>query len=352
MGQATGSGSAFAQSTTATIDWKDALKQNREWYSSAEATRIAGNVMLYQRNSGGWPKNINMAAVLSPEEKKSIQDKKAETDSTIDNDATYTQLAFLARVYQATKDEAERQAFLKGVDYLLQAQYANGGWPQYYPQLLGYFKRITFNDDAMIGVMTLLRDIASGKQTYEFVDEARREQARAAVQKGLECILKTQVVVDGQLTVWGAQHDEITLAPAAARTFEPVSLVSGESVGIVRFLMAMDHPQARVVNAIDAAIRWFEKTKISGVKWIEQSTTNGMNRVLIKDEHGGPVWARFYEIGTNRPIFAGRDSVIKYDVSQIEAERRNGYQWYVTSPAKLLNDYVSWKKRVGAVSSH
>jgi PelA/Pel-15E family pectate lyase len=334
----------FQGSTT--IDWKDALKQNREWYGSVEAVRIAENVMLYQRNSGGWPKNINMAALLTPEDKKSLLDKKAETDSTIDNNATYTQLAFLARVYQATKNEAEQQAFLKGVDYLLQAQYPNGGWPQYYPQLTGYFKRITFNDNAMIGVMTLLRDIASAKRPYEFVDERRRKQASAAVQKGLECILKTQVVVDGQLTVWGAQHDEKTLAPAAARTFEPVSLVSGESVGIVRFLMAMDRPQARVMRAVEAAISWFEKTKISGVKWIEESTANGMNRRLIKDERGGPVWARFYEIGTNRPIFAGRDSVIKYDVSQIEAERRNGYQWYVTSPAQLLNDYVSWKKRM------
>ncbi len=220
----------------AAISWDDCLKQTPEWYRTSEAVRIADNVLLYQRHTGGWPKNIDMAAVLSEQDKISLARQRQDADETIDNGATFTQLAFLARVYDTQKLERHKQVFLSGIDYLLKAQYANGGWPQYYPLRKGYYTHITYNDSAMIGVMKLLRDIANKKPVYAFVDEVRRLKAGQAVQKGIDCLLKTQVVVDGKRTVWCAQHDEVTLAPAPARKFEPVSLSGFESVGIVRFL--------------------------------------------------------------------------------------------------------------------
>jgi PelA/Pel-15E family pectate lyase len=338
-----------AATTDTTIHWRDCLKQKPDWYASDEAIRIADNVLLYQRETGGWHKNIDMAQRLTEQEQNEISKQKKEDDSTIDNGATYTQLQYLARVYTANKLARHKAAFLTGVDYLLKAQYPNGGWPQYYPRLTGYYKHITFNDDAMIGVMKLLNDIAKKKADYTFIDEDRRLKAEKAVKKGIEVILKTQVIVDGKRTVWGAQHDEVTLAPAAARKFEPVSLCSRESVGIVRFLMSIDKPDARVSEAIEGAITWFEKTKISGLSWTPQRDTTsgrGFSHVLVKDPQASPIWARFYEIGTDRPIFAGRDASIRYSVTEIEEERREGYAWYGSEPVKLLNeDYPAWKKR-------
>ena len=351
LGPVVSIGAAQKESVTAStaVGWKDALKQKPEWYASPEAVRIADNILLYQRDTGGWHKNIDMAAVLSEGEKAELTGQKQETDSTIDNGATYTQLAYLARVYTAKKLERHRDAFLKGVDYLLKAQYENGGWPQYYPNLTGYYKHITFNDGAMIGVMKLLRDIAQKKSNYLFVDEARRLRAEQAVARGIELILKTQVVVKGKRTVWGAQHDEVTLAPAAARKFEPVALSAGESVGIVRFLMDIKQPSEQVCEAVESAVAWFKQTQITGTKWVEKrdaSRPGGFERMAIQDPHAAPVWARFYEIGTNRPVFSGRDSVVKYSVAEIEAERRNGYQWYVSEPAELLDrDYPAWRKK-------
>jgi PelA/Pel-15E family pectate lyase len=341
--------SAAVTSPAAPISWKESLKQKPEWYASDEAMRVSDNVLLYQRNTGGWPKNIDMARVLTEQEKAELIRQKQEVDSTIDNDATYTQLTFLARVYDAKKPEQYKDAFLKGVDYLLKAQYDNGGWPQYYPLQPGYYTHITYNDDAMICVMMLLRDIARKETAYLFVDEGHRFKAKKAVEKGIECILKTQVVVEGQRTVWCAQHDEVTLAPAWARKYEPPSLSGYESVGVVRFLMGIDHPDQRVIDAIESAVEWFEKTKISGIKWVQKpdaTKLHGFDRVVVKDPSASPLWARFYKIGTNRPIFIGRDSVIKYDVAQIEDERRNGYRWYVGEPAELLNkDYPAWRKK-------
>jgi PelA/Pel-15E family pectate lyase len=235
------------------------------------------------------------------------------------------------------------------VDYLLKAQYANGGWPQFYPLIPGYYTHITYNDDAMIGVMNLLRDIAQNKPTYTFVDQDRRVKAEKAVQKGIECILKTQVKVNGKLTVWCAQHDEVTLQPAPARTYELISLSGGESVGVVRFLMGIEHPDKQTINAIESAVAWFEASKIMGIRYIKRpdpAKPGALERIAIKDPTAGPIWGRFYEIDTNRPFFSGRDGIKKYDVSEIEAERRNGYNWYTDAPARLLNeDYPAWKKK-------
>ena len=333
-----------ANQAVGTIAWADAQNKPDEWYASAEALRIADNVLLFQRDSGGWPKNIDMGKPLNDDDRAALQRQKKDIDSTIDNGATYTQLSFLARVYTAQHQERHRESFLKGLDYLFKAQYANGGWPQFYPDLSGYYKHITFNDDAMIGVMKLLRDVAAGKPNYAFVDEARRARAGRAVETGTECILKTQVIVNGKRTVWCAQHHEVTLAPAPARKFEVTSLSGGESVGIVRFLMSIKDPSPAVVEAVEAAIAWFEQTQLRGIKWID----NGSDRVVIKDSTAGPIWARFYEIGTNRPVFVGRDGVVKYDVAQIEHERRTGYNWYVDEPAKLLQkDYPAWRRKIG-----
>jgi PelA/Pel-15E family pectate lyase len=342
-------GQAAVSTATAPVKRGNALRQKPEWYGSDEGVRIADNLLLYQRETGGWPKNIDMARVLTEGDKTALVKQKREVDSTIDNGSTYTQLAFLARVYTAKKLLRHQEAFFKGLDYLLKAQYDNGGWPQYYPVRPGYYAHITYNDDAMIGVMRLLRDIAEKRHAYLFVDADRRGKADQAVRKGIECILKTQVVVQGKRTVWCAQHDEVTLAPAPARKFEPVSLSGYESVGIVRFLMGIEHPNEQVKEAIESAVAWFDKSKINGIRWVEKpdaAKLHGFDRVVVTDTNAGPLWSRFYEIGTNRPIFIGRDSIIRYNVAEIEDERRNGYKWYVDEPAQLLNkDYPAWLKK-------
>ena len=87
--------------------------------------------------------------------------------STFDNDSTYSELRYLAEVAAAGGEtrrvDAWRQAFLRGLDYVFAAQYPNGGWPQIYPLAGSYHDDITFNDDAMIHLLTLLRDIHARK---------------------------------------------------------------------------------------------------------------------------------------------------------------------------------------------
>ena len=331
------------------INWKQCLRQDKDWYSSDEAVRIADNVILYQRDEGGWPKNTDMAVELSASDIEKLQKAKSDDkDCTIDNGATHTQLQYLARVYQATKLERIQASFNRGVDFLLRIQYGNGGWPQF-PYKKGYYSHITFNDNAMIGVMRVLNDIARGTQPYEFVGAEMKARCKAAVEKGVQCILDCQIVTDGVKTVWCAQHDEVTLKPAPARTYEKISLSGAESAGIVEFLMNIDRPSPQVKTAVRSAMDWFEAAAIEGIKVVQKPDPNlprGYDRIVVKDESASPVWARFYEIGTNRPIFCGRDGVIKYSLAEIEHERRVGYSWYTNNPSKLLNRiYPEWKAK-------
>jgi PelA/Pel-15E family pectate lyase len=326
------------------VSWNAVLKQPKLWYAVDEATRIASQVVLYQRDNGGWPKNVEMSAMLTQVERERLGPEKSETDTTIDNGATTTQLAYLAKVITAKNIEGHRVAFFKGLDFLLAMQYENGGFPQFYPLKNDYSRNVTFNDNAMIDALRVLRDIAKKKDDYSFVDEERRIKAERAVTRAMPLILQTQIVVGGKKTVWAAQYDERSLKPAAARKFEPVSLTAGESVGIVRFLMLEATPSAETKDAIESAIAWYRRNQLNGIRWERK---NG-EHVLIKDKNAPPIWARFYQIETMRPIFIGRDAVIKYDVMQIDAERRNGYAWYVDAAKELLSDdYPEWKAKVG-----
>jgi len=346
---AVASGAQGKEEPVKPISWGRCLSQKPEFYASDEAIRIADNVLLYQRNTGGWPSNINIIGKLTENEKDKIRNAKGKEDSTFDNGATHTHLRYLAMVYNATGLERFKQGFYNGVDYLLKAQYANGGWPQTYPRLQGYSRYITFNDGAMIGVMTLLGDIAENKSPYAFVDEGRQKKAHQAVQKGIDCILKCQIIVDGRRTAWAQQHDEKNFEPRPARAFEPIAICGAESVGIVRFLMSIDNPNPDVIEAIQGAVTWFDRAKLAGIREInksDKSTPRGYDKVIIKDPNAPPLWARFYEIGTNRPIFGDRDGKVYYAMPEISPERRTGYTWYGNWPAELLDkDYPAWQKK-------
>lgn len=300
---------------------------------------MAANILSFQSKLGGWPKNIDTAAAPA---------KPGEAlPPTFDNGATTNELRFLARIYQASADETYRQAFDHGLDYILKAQYPSGGWPQSYPPDEKYHRHITFNDNSMVNLMNFIREVAT-QDLYQFVKADKREQARKEFDLGIQCILKCQIRVNGKLTAWCAQHDEIDYSPRPARAFELVSLSGSESVGIVRLLMSLDHPDAATVSAIEGAVTWFETVKISSHKLITVADPNspgGNDRRWVEDPDAPPMWARFYEIGTNRPIFCDRDGVVKYHPSVIGHEWRDGYSWLGDWPRKILeNEYPQWKR--------
>jgi PelA/Pel-15E family pectate lyase len=201
----------------------------------------------------------------------------------------------------------------------------------------------------MIGVMSVLRDIARKKAEFAFVDETRRQKAYDAVQKGIECILKCQIVVDGKKTAWCAQHDEKILVPRKARSYELASISGSESVGIVRFLMSIDEPRPEIIEAVRNAISWFQEAGLEGIRQVrkeDKSKPGGWDNIVVNDISAPTIWARFYEIGTNKPIFCSRDGIPKATLAEISHERRTGYSWLGYYARSLLaEDYPDWQKR-------
>jgi PelA/Pel-15E family pectate lyase len=331
--------------------WRNILDQPDDFYGTPESVRVADNVLLYQHDNGGWPKNVDMARRLSESERDEIRAKRNQYETLIDNGATHTQIRFLALAHEATGEARFADAAQRGIEYLLNAQYANGGWPMIYPIRHGYYQHITFNDGAMIGAMQVLRDASTGKPPYEFVDSDTRQRARRATEKGLDVTLKCQVVVDRRRTAWCAQHDEVDFRPRAARTYELPSLSGYESVGIVEYLMAIDDPSPEVRRAVAGAVAWFEGVKIEGqaVRWErEPGSRRPSDRVVVADPSAEPIWARFYEIGTNRPMFVGRDGIVHDHLADIERERRLGYAWLGDWPRDLLaKKYPAWRAKWG-----
>jgi PelA/Pel-15E family pectate lyase len=311
---------------------------------------VADNMLLFQRSYGGWPKHFEEKAInykrdYTVVEKATIADDIGRNDATIDNDATTKEIWYLAKAYKAFKNPKYLIAVESGIRYLLKAQYQNGGWPQFYPDFSLYRSEVTYNDNAMINALKVLQDVTLKRNNLDIVDTSLIALSKAAVEKGIDCILKTQIQVNGRLTVWCAQYDAVSLKPAKARTFELVSLSGSESVGIIEFLMEQPNPSQAIKDAINSAVAWFNTSKIVGYNFVDipaPGTPKGKDRVLVQDA-SSTIWARFYDIDTNEPFFSGRDSQKKKYVKDIEYERRNGYAWYGTWPAQLLaKKYPNW----------
>ncbi|MEO5916590.1 MAG: pectate lyase [Luteolibacter sp.] len=317
------------------------LKKPDAWFAAPEAKKIAANILSYQSDLGGWPKNTDTVDVI-------YQGPRGDLHPTFDNGATTDELRFLARCFNATKEEIYGTSFNRGLGYVLKAQYPTGGWPQFYPPSKQYHRHITFNDGAMVRLLEFLREVKKSA-AYDFVSVKDRQAAGEAFDKGIVCILKCQIRVDGKPTVWCAQHDELDFSPRPARAFELASFSGSESVGITRLLMSLEKPGPEIVASVDGAVAWFESAKFTGIR-IENrpdpAAKKGTNRVVVEDASAPPLWARFYDLKTGKPFFCDRDGIPKSSIAEIGDERRNGYAWYGNWPQGLLEkEYPEWKKR-------
>lgn len=314
---------------------------------------VAERMLLFQRNNGGWPQPggdaINYNLSLTDGQKAILLSEKGKLDATIDDKATTREINTLVKAYKKTQNTTYLKAAENGIKYLLAAQNSAGGWGQFFPDTSGYHKHITYNDQAMMDVMWIFKNITEGKNDFDAV-KTLIPQAKAAMAKGIDCILKTQYVQHGKLTAWCAQHDRKTLLPAKARAFELASLSGNESVGIVQFLMAIENPSSEIKRAIQAAVAWLDSVKIVGIRVdnvVDASQPKGKDRIVVTDPTS-TLWARFYELDTNKPFFTGRDSVPKATLAEIENERRVGYAYYGNWPAKLIStEFPNWVQKWG-----
>lgn len=336
------------------------LDRATQWYASPEAHAIAENVVSFQTPAGGWSKNQNragpprargqnyadLAEQINPDRTNldAPDDIYWTFEGTLDNGATIGEMRFLAKVIAALPEgSADRQryeaSFIKGVRYLLEAQYPNGGWPQVYPLEGDFHDAVTFNDNAMARCIMLLQEIVS-EPGYAYVPDDLRAQARTAIAKGTALIVKAQWSIDGKPTGWPQQADPLTLAPVAARNFEPPAVASDETTDVLLFLMDQGKPTPAIQRAVLDGVHWLETSAVTGKAWT--STPEG--RKLVKRDYGNPLWGRLYDPATGQPIFGDWDKTIHDDVNELSEGRRNGYGWYVTTPEKAIDAFQSWSR--------
>ena len=108
--------------------------------------------------------------------------------------------------------------------------------------------------------------------------------------------------------------------------------------------MGIERTTPEIIEEVSSAVAWFENSKISGIR-IETikidpvqygNYTTSIDKVVVEDNTAPPLWARFYEIDTNRPFMANRDGTKVYTLAKVAHERRVGYGWYPSAPASLI----------------
>ncbi len=310
-----------------------------EYLQSPDAIRVAQVILSFQTPSGGWSKRTDMAGL--PRQAGQMFGVEKNYIPTFDNGATTTQLRWLAAFYPyapATFQPKLKTALEKGVLFVLAAQYPNGGFAQIYPLRGGYHDAVTLNDHVLVEILRLLKDVAAAPQ-FALLPEQMRQQAQQQLLLGIELLLKAQVKLNGKLTIWAAQHHPFTLEPMAARAYELAALASSESAGVTLLLMELPTPSLAVIQAVEAAVSWFSDKQILDTK-VERDS-NGMH--LVPAPGAKPLWARFYDLKNQQPLFVDRDGSIKAKVSDLSLERQQGYGWYQNNAAAVLKAYPKWR---------
>lgn len=314
--------------------WREFGKKSQSFYLSEDAIQMADNMLTWQNEDGGWPLMVTWKVAKDVAEPGPWGAGSALVKSTVN------EIRFLARAYHATKEERYKQAAINGLQFIMDQQYENGGWPHGVKGRNAYDVNAGYNDDEIPDLMTLLLEVRSSPD-FGFLTDEQKQESKDTYETGLQFILDTQIEVDGVKTAWAQQYDKDTMKPAAARTFEPAAISGGESAEVLRFLMSIPNPSDEVKAAIEAGVKWYADTQIDGLVY---ERGNGDSSVTPK-KGTPPLWARLYDLETMEPIFAGRDGIIRSELADIEKERRGGYAWYNYNGTKVFDWYADWKKQ-------
>lgn len=352
---------------------RTSFKDNKPPYAIYDDTQIVGiaeNMLALQNPDGGWKKNYDWAKINSKSElealKESVKNVEAITyekpknheQSTLDNRNIYSQIAYLAQVYRQKKDKRYITCINNALTWIFNAQHPTSG---------GFsgadVMAITYNDDVMAGVLGLLLDVATNDDLYGFLPKDKREEALNAYNRGVSCILKTQIKVttangDTILTAWGQQHDHETLEPIWARAFEPPSITACESCSILKLLMKDPNPTPQIKQAINSALAFLQDDNIiiHGKKIIRQKAAPEISsagkytdyeQIMVDDSDAKDLWARFYDLKTMQPIWCDRGQKFCATFNDMSKERRNGYAYTGTWPLSCIKEYEAWKQKWG-----
>lgn len=303
------------------------------------------NMTTWQIANGGFYKAMadKYKSAYSGGQKSEWRAKDGGDLGTIDNNATIQEMRLLAVRYKETTNNnykvAFKTSFNKALNFILTMQRSTGGLPQVWPKRGNYSDHVTLNDNAMVRAMVTMMDIANKTSPFDsdIIDDATRSKMKSALDKAIQYLLKAQIVNNGNLTVWCAQHDTANYAPRPARAYELESKSGSESAGVVWFLMNWPEQTEEIQKAVKGAIAWYKKTKVTGLYFNKKAGT-------FDKRDGNVLWYRFYEVNNDNYFFCDRDgaSTKTQDFTKISEERRTGYQWAGDYGSALLSTEAAY----------
>ena len=208
---------------------------------------------------------------------------------TFDDNVTTLATHFLMDLYMTTLDPKYRIPLLKAIDFILESQYPNGGWPQRYPLKYDYphhghpdyTSYYTFNDNVIQGNIYFLLDAW---------DKLGNEEYKKAAYRGMDFLIISQL--PSPQAGWGQQYN-MDMESVASRAYEPASVMPGQTVQCIRDLQTFYKitGNKKYLRGIPNAIEWLKNSYLPDNHKQNDRVTH----------------ATFYELGTNRPLYVHRE---------------------------------------------
>ncbi len=276
------------------------------------ASREVGLALAWgQRSEGGWDHRVNVSHLKEDAEKPERKSGRC----TFDDRITQGAMTFLIDLDDVIDEEWLTESIELGLNFMLESQFENGAWPQWYPLRGGYNDYYTFNDNT---INDCIRFMINAYKTYGV------EEYRASALRGGDFIILSQLAKPQ--AGWAQQYDH-DMKPAWARAFEPPAVCSAVTVRNIRTLVDiyLYTGNEKYLEPIPAALEWLENSKLRE-----------------------NLWARMYELDTNKPIYGDRDWKIHYTLEEISEERRTGYGWQGGSGVAGATSYYNEVRKSGA----
>ena len=307
---------------TATVGhlYLDCFHATRDEYYYQAAMEVAGSLIAAQHPGGGWNYLYDFAGEDSARRWYDTIGKNGWRleefhhyygNATFDDAGTSEASQFVLRLYLERRNQRLRAPLQRAIQFVLDSQYENGGWPQRFPRVEGeadYIRQITFNDDvAGENIKFLL-------MVYQTMGD---ERALAAIRKAMEIFIATQQ--PAPQAGWGLQHDATTLAPVAARTYEPEALTTHTTATNIGQLLNFYEwtGDERFIARVPEALAWLDSVRLAD------------DQVRVPNRH----YPTFIELTTNRARIVHRrgSNVV------------SGEYYWDYNPEKPITHYSQWR---------